>query len=91
MTGTYIMATLIILSTAGMATADPEQAYQGGKVLRDSVTGTKPNVDDRDLEQKVRDYLREKGKTDGRAARGNSTSEAESKPGTTNSNGPGVK
>jgi len=63
---TLFLAAAMLLSVAtssgvGTATADPERSYQGGKALRDSITGTKNNVNDRGFQERLADRLKELG------------------------------
>ncbi|MFZ2832223.1 MAG: hypothetical protein WAZ40_03660 [Minisyncoccia bacterium] len=45
---------------AGVAQADPKKAYQGGKALSGQFKGSN-KVDDRDFEQRTRDYAYDRG------------------------------
>lgn len=56
-----VAVTAAIVGISSAAFADPEQSYKGGKAMRDSITGTKSKVDDRDGEQRAKDYATQKG------------------------------
>lgn len=60
-----LTAPLMLSVLSAPAHADPEQAFKGGK----TAAGL-PKVDDRDAEQRVRDYLKEKGRQHGAALLG---------------------
>lgn len=63
------------------AHADPEQAYQGGKAMSDSITGNNTlKVDDRDAEQRARDWAKQKGREHGEKVFGKPSSGDNSKP-----------
>lgn len=75
---TFLMIVLPALFVMSVpAGADPERAYQGGKKLAETVTGQKNDVDDRDAEARLNDWLRKKGEEHGKALQGKSKVESE--------------
>lgn len=62
----------LLMGMSEPAAADPEQAYQGGKAIKDTMTGNKDKVDDRDFEERMRALAREQGAKAGGAGKSES-------------------
>jgi hypothetical protein len=71
-----------VLTSTSVAYADPEQAYKGGKAVSDKITGANTlKMDDRGAEERLRDFLKQKGAEAGGGKRPTGSPDKEKKEG----------